>query len=564
MRTSASLIFAWLLSVCSPAVSLAAEQEPDPVMQAVEAEVQRAMELLSKQPVPPYYLAVEVTESSGVHMIAEEGALHGWSPQHLRRVDVDLRLGSPQLDSTHPLRGASDWNHRGGRALPLTDDPAVIRRLLWREIDQRYAAARERWAKVQSDKQTLVEEDEKIEDLAPVEPVTAIEPKVDLSLDTKAWEDALRRASAALGASRVSHDGSVRLTAVAQNQWFVSSDGTRLRHGQKRLRITGSVDTVADDGDRLRLMRSWEAHREAELPKPDDLVRQVEQLNATLAALRQAPAQEPYTGPAVLSGRAAAVFFHEILGHRLEGHRLKQIKDAQTFRSMKGERILPAFLSVTDDPTQARAAGEALFGHYRFDNQGVPAQRTELVRQGVLVGFLESRSPSSAGVRSNGHGRRSPGLDAVTRQGNFLVEASRHVPEAELRKQLLEQVRKAGLEYGLWIEEIHGGFTFTRRNIPNAFNVNVVLARRVYLDGRPDELVRGMDFIGTPLVTFSRIVAAGDKPEVFNGYCGAESGSVPVSAVAPALLLSQIETQRKARRQNAPPLLPPPQKEVQP
>ncbi len=533
-------------------------REVDPVLAAVQAELERSLAALGEAPETPYFTAIEVTEIERIQLVAEEGALQGWAPHRVRWVDVDLRLGSPELDSTHPLRGAGGSGRRGGRNLPLGDDQAVLQRLLWREIDGSYKDARESWAKVQSDRQTLVKETEQIEDLAPAATARDLRPPVRLELDTQAWSAALRRASARLVGSRVSHDGNVSLRATAVNRWFVNTEGSRLRHGELRYRVTARVNTVAEDGDRLLLQRDWEAHDPQGLPDPEVVAGAVAELERQLADLRAAPTQPPYSGPAVLSGRAAAVFFHEIMGHRMEGHRLKQVKDAQTFRDKLGELILPTFLSVYDDPRLERHGDQALLGHYRYDNQGVPAQRAELVDHGVLEGFLESRSPSRAGVRSNGHGRRQPGLRAVTRQGVLVIEAHETHTEEQLREQLLEQVRRAGLEYGLWLDEIHGGFTFTGRTIPNAFNVRVVAARRIYADDRPDELVRGIDFIGTPLVTFSRIVAASDRPAVFNGYCGAESGSVPVSAIAPDLLLSQIETQRKARRQNMPPLLPPP------
>jgi len=81
---------------------------------------------------------------------------------------------------------------------------------------------------------------------------------------------------------------------------------------------------------------------------------------------------------------------------------------------------------------------------------------------------------------------------------------------------------------------------------------------RIYPDGRPDELVRGTDIVGTPLASFAKILATGDKPEVFNGYCGAESGNVPVSAVSPSILVSEIEIEKKAKSNDRPPLLPEP------
>jgi len=318
------------------------------------------------------------------------------------------------------------------------------------------------------------------------------------------------------------------------------------------------VDTVAEDGANLELARYWDARTADDLPDRDTLIEGARAIERQLAALRKAPAEEPYTGPAILSDRAAAVFFHEILGHRLEGHRLKRVENAQTLRNMVGEPILPAFISLYDDPTLESFAGQVLHGHYLFDSQGIPSERVTLVQNGILKSFLQSRSPVREGERSNGHGRRQAGFDAVSRQGNLLVAASESVTDDELRRELIALAKEAGLAYGLLIDEIQGGFTFTGRHIPNAFSIKVLLCRRIYVDGRPDELVREVDLIGTPLVTLSRIVRAGEVHRAFNGLCGAESGRVPVTAISPALLVSQVETQRKAKGQVTPPLLPPP------
>lgn len=539
------------------ALALAGTPE-DPVLDALASEIDRAMTELGHGEDAPYFLGLEATEVHGVSITGEEGALQGWAPLHRRHVDVDVRLGSPQLDSTHALRGNTrDGRETHGSVLPLTDDVDLLRHAVWDELDDAVHRARERWGRVQSDREVLVSEDTSW-DLAPVKAVVDLQPVVELDLDVEAWEETVRRASSVIARSPIVHDGSVNMSANVTTYWVVTSEGTRVRHTVPLYRVFVSLDTVADDGDRLTLHQSWDSHTAAELPDAAELETAVAVLQDRLAAIRVAPEQEPYTGPAILSDRAAGVFFHEVFGHRVEGHRLKHVDNAQTFRSRVGEPILPEFLSVVDDPTLERWGELPLRGHYAYDNEGVPAQRAVLVQDGVLQGFLQSRSPVEATDRSNGHGRRSAGYQAVTRQGNLIVESSRSMSDEALREELVRTARDAGLEYGLYVEDIQGGFTFTSRGMPNAFQVDVLEAWRVYVDGRPDELVRGANIIGTPLVAFSAITHAGELHRVFNGTCGAESGWVPVSAVSPALLLEQVETQRKAKGQTPPPLLPPP------
>jgi len=274
--------------------------------------------------------------------------------------------------------------------------------------------------------------------------------------------------------------------------------------------------------------------------------------------LRAAPVAEPYDGPALLSGRAAAVFFHEVLGHRLEGHRQRDEEEGQTFTKKVNQEVLPKFLSVADDPTLRELNGIKLAGSYGYDDEGVPAQRVNVIENGVLKNFLMSRMPIKNFERSNGHGRNQPGLMPTGRQGNLVVSSTQTVPEPKLREKLIEEVKKQGKPYGLYFDDVQGGFTLTTRALPQAFQVLPVMVYRVYPDGRPDELVRGVDIVGTPLAALTRILVTGDSEHVFNGVCGAESGSVPVSAAAPAMLFSEMEVQKRAHSHQRPPILSPP------
>jgi predicted Zn-dependent protease len=316
--------------------------------------------------------------------------------------------------------------------------------------------------------------------------------------------------------------------------------------------------TIADDGMELWQYKSFDAATLEGLPGDDEVLAAVEQVITELLALRSAPLVEPYTGPAILRNRASAVFFHEIFGHRVEGHRQKDVEEGQTYAKKLGQPILPSFISVVDDPTQRTFGRYDLSGFYEFDDECVPAQPARVVEDGVLKTFLMSRSPTRGITRSNGHGRRQPGAQICARMGNLVVESGQQVPYAELRARLVEECKKQGKEFGLLFGDISGGFTFTGRYLPQAFKVIPILVYKVYADGRPDELVRGVDIVGTPLTCFANILCTGDDPDVFNGYCGAESGSIPVSGISPSILVAQIEVEKQQKAQDRPPILPAP------
>jgi len=307
----------------------------------------------------------------------------------------------------------------------------------------------------------------------------------------------------------------------------------------------------------LPLHQTYMSFRADGLPDEAALARDVARMIDTLQKLTKAPLAEPYTGPAILSCRASAVFFHEIFGHRVEGQRQKNEDEAQTFKKKVNQAVLPDFLSVYSDPNQKQLGQTELVGYYPFDDEGVRARRVTVVQNGILKEFLMSRTPIAGFDHSNGHGRRQQGYPVVARQSNLIVESSKSVSRDALKKMLIEQIKAANKPYGLFFDDIEGGFTFTQRVIPNAFNVRPTVVYRIYADGR-EELVRGVDLIGTPLTSFSKIIAADDDVTVFNGICGAESGWVPVSASAPGLLIAQIEVQRKEKSQERAPLLPAP------
>jgi len=341
-------------------------------------------------------------------------------------------------------------------------------------------------------------------------------------------------------------------------RYFVSSEGARIVDSRPLIRVLALGSTRADDGMELARSETFDASAFDKLAADSIVIAKIEKIAQDLQSLKKAPVVEPFNGPAMLSGRAAAVFFHEVVGHRLEGQRQRGEDEGQTFTKMVGQTVLPSFLSVEDDPTLGSLEGVELSGRYNYDEEGEKSQRVELISNGILKQFLMSRMPVKGFDHSNGHGRAQMGMMPVGRQGNLIVRSTKSVPDAQLRQTLIEEVKRQGKPFGLYFEDIAGGFTLTLRNMPQAFQVMPLMVWKVYPDGRPDELVRGVDIIGTPLNALNRIIVTGQKTAVFNGECGAESGSVPVAAAAPAMVFSEIEVQKVAQGHERPPVLPPP------
>jgi predicted Zn-dependent protease len=544
-------------------VAAGAEQETPVLLDAMTAELHRAFTSLGRQgsgkqdsdkQLPPYFLSYSASDATAVAIRAQFGALVDSSANHVRIADVQVRLGDPKLDNTH-------GNHRGSAVnslqLPLTDDREALARSLWLATNTGYGTALDNYLRVKTEAEVRAKEEDTSPDFSQEAPQTAIgKPAPPVVVDRAAWEQRVKALSKIFREYPDVYQNMVMLTAQNETDYFASSEGSRVVAPHLQARVVVFAMTRAEDGMDLFRAQTFEAESVEGLPAQAELEAAIRELGKSLEALRKAPVTEPFDGPAILSGRAAAVFFHEVLGHRLEGQRQRGDEEGQTFTKDVGKPVLPSFLSVADDPTVTTFDKTWLSGSYEYDDEGQKARRVELIQDGVLKTFLMSRLPIASFSASNGHGRAQTGRVPTGRQGNLIVTSTKSESEAELKKQLVEEAKKQGKPYGLYFEDISSGFAVTTRSSPQAFQVIPLVVWRVYVDGRPDELVRGVSIVGTPLAAMKRILATGDKSEVFNGECGAESGTIPVSAVAPAMLVSEMETQRQPQGTARPPILP--------
>jgi TldD protein len=536
-----------------PAAQMKAD---DVLLSTMQRELKRATADLGHLDPAPYFISYSVYDQEGTVVVGGLGSLLNSTEFRRRTGEVTMRVGSAALDNTHQENRYSGIN---SGLIPLRDDPAAAARVLWQLTHEEYRQAAQSYLNVKTASAVRTKEEDTSPDFAEEKPQEHLDyAMAPFQLDRREWEDRVRRYSGYFRKYPEIYSSAVMVLGQKTQVRFVSSDGGQLADPGTIVRLMIEAETRADDGMELLRVETFQAATPDRLPSEAEIASKIEKMASDLKALRAAPLAEPFDGPALLSGRAAAVFFHEVLGHRLEGHRQRGEQEGQTFTKKVNQQVLPQFLSVVDDPTLHNLNGTDLGGWYQYDDEGMPAERVEVIRDGVLKNFLMSRMPVKGFAQSNGHGRAQAGLMATGRQGNLIVSSTHTVKDSELRQQLIDQVKKQGKPYGLYFEDIEGGFTLTTRSLPQAFQVLPVLVWKVYPDGRPDELVRGVDIVGTPLAALNRIEVTGDKTDVFNGVCGAESGSVPVSAAAPAMLFSEMEVQKRAHSRNRPPILPPP------
>jgi predicted Zn-dependent protease len=552
-----------LLLVASFSVAFAAppQDRRQSLLDAMTAELQRNQtELKLSGHEPPYFLSYQLKDYLQEEIAARYGAVFQDESRHDRKIYVDVRVGSYDFDNSigedmdfnFSMKGNSYITRKAG---PIEDDPVALRTALWLITDEKYKGALFNYLKKKGESVYTVEDPKKPPSFSREKANGYVQSPVPFPFDRARWTKVSRELSSMFNAAPRLFDSEVRVSADKVTRYFVSTEGSRILTEETLYGIHVSAVTRADDGQLLDDSRDFYASAEEKLPNDRQLTDATHKLIDELLALRAAPAIDPYTGPAILEPAAAGVLFHEAVGHRLEGERQDDDAEGKTFRGQIGHQVLPSFITIYDDPTLRERGGQELNGYYRFDEEGVSAQRTALVEGGVLRNYLLSRHPVEGFLHSNGHGRSQGNRKPVARMANLLVESKRIVSDAELKRMLIAEAKRQGKPYGLIIRDITGGNTNTSTFGYQAFKGVPRMVYRVNVRDGKETLVRGVEIVGTPLSSINKILATTGTPGVFNGFCGAESGNVPVSTVAPSTLLQEIELQRAMEGKDRPPLL---------
>ncbi|MEM7549556.1 MAG: metallopeptidase TldD-related protein [Bacteroidota bacterium] len=516
----------------------------DELLNILSDELDREWEVLKQAEEPAYYISYRVEDQYTATIGASLGSIVQHNDNKVRLGQVDIRVGDYTKDNTrevNSLYGFNSYGSYGSHNLPIDNEKKAIQQALWKATHDKYNQAVKAFRLVdsQDDDKKEVSDFSKEKSNEYFEDHSLVVPNMD------GWDKKLKRLSSLFTENPYILNGNVNISSSANRSYLVDTEGTKVVRNKYRTQLTISADIVTEDDEVIPFHKTYNVKFPEDLPSFESLTDDIEGMMRTLDQLRVAPLAEPFTGPALLHPRAAGVFFHEIFGHRIEGHRLKSDTDGQTFKEKVGTKVLPEFVNIYSDPTRKDYDGKYLNGYYRYDDEGIASRKVEVVKNGILKTFLMSRSPLEKVKNSNGHGRSNIGLKPVARQSNLIIEANETYDHQELRSLLIKECEKQGKEYGYYFVDVEGGFTRTDRYATNAFNILPILVYRIYIDERPDELVRGVDLIGTPLAMFAEIMAMSNETEVFNGICGAESGNVPVSAVSPGLFVRRIETQKK-------------------
>jgi len=552
MKKLLTTLFSFLI-LCAAGQNSAQE---DKLLQIIQKELDRNMRYLKEQNPPAYLLSYRIEETERYSISAASGVIDNSSKNKERTLTVQVRVGNKNMDNTREIRGDRDiefdFSSYSSVRLSLDDDSKSIAQSLWRETERAYKSAAKKYLKVKTNTSLLVEAEDKSDDYSDITPEQYYEKPVffsDFKFNIQEWETKLKNYTLQFAQDKDIVRGSARVSFIVVRNYFISNEGSSIVQNSTGARLHTYTETQADDGMKMPLYKSYFAFTPEGLPEDDVIQADMKSMRIKLIAMKEAHVADAFTGPAILSKEAAGVFFHEILGHRVESYRMKNETDAQTFKKKVDELVLHPDITVIFDPTIKEYKGNPLNGSYMYDDEGVKGKRVVAIENGILKDFLTTRKPIDGFETSNGHARASAGLQPVSRQSNLIVETANPYTDEQLRKMLISEAVKQGKEYGYLFESVQGGFTNTGRYSPNSFNVTPLEVYRIYVDGRPDELVRGVDMVGTPLTMFSQIEGVGDTAGNFAGFCGAESGAVPAGCCSPALFTKMVETQRKAKNQ---------------
>lgn len=535
--------------LCAMTSTAVAQQKPsvlgtsqavasDPILKAMREELDRSkLHLKMDNVAPPYYIEYRLSDVHQFDAEAVFGALRQDQKVHARTVRVVVRVGDYKQDSYYgPGVGVVDF-------APLDDDAVALRRELWLSTDRAYKIANEALA---SKKAVLSQysADQPYEDFARATALESVDPVVELDSAPDQWKTAIEKCTNLYRSDPriLSLSGSVRFRAV--NQYFVNTEGTSTRYGYAIYFLGLSAETQAADGMQLGRSPYYVTGTAAELPTPEKLQTITQDMLKSLAELRDAPmVEEDYRGPVLFSNDAATDVFDGMVGDNVLGTRPKPGDSARTateFSSNYKGRVLPGFMTVTDDPTIKTFRGKTLVGSYEIDDEGIRVSPVTVIKEGILADFLVGRLPIRDFPASNGHGRSAPGQPPLPEIGNLFFTSKEPVSPEDLKRKLIEMCKQEDKPYGYYVETLAG--------------MNPRLLYRVYVNDGHQELVRGAVFNELDTRTLrSNLVAAGDDPLVSN-----REGAVPTTIIAPSVLFDELEVKRTDKKNAKLPEYPPP------
>jgi len=567
--------------------SLVAKAQNPTILNALKDELARSMgQLRLESQSPPYYIAYQVSDDYFLNITASSGALTRNDEERSRTLKVDLRVGDYALDNSHFqsmdfMGGMSPFSFRGEAAMPLDDDYDVFRRTIWLETDEAYKGALETLSRKKAYLQNTIRTDS-LPDFTKGEKFTHLPAGTPWKVQRNKLAQWVEEASQAFLKESKIHQSEIDLESFFEEDYFVNSEGVESAEPHQCSKLVLTANTQAEDGMPLKNFQVYVFADPSGLPDRQKLAADIAALVSDLMVLRAAPVVEDYSGPVLFEQEAAA----EILAQGFVPHLLAKrtaesdnaqfnmfsTKNANPLLSKVNTRVLPRFVSLKATPAVRTYKGVPLLGSYEVDDEGVRAREVSLVEDGLLKGFLLSRSPVKGFGQSNGHFRGASTAPSVVR---FLTTQGKS-PQ-DLKKVLIERLKEDGLKYGYLVRSILppaqvdrdvNDFQSMFLGRYNAGPDEVKLSKpvrvyRIYPDGK-EELVRGAEFENINIRSFKDLLGTGKDEFIYN-YPVTTTPDMPfgrsnpnvlyATIIAPSFILADVDIKKPSGNYRQPPIV---------
>lgn len=554
-----NLIITALILLITQSYLFAKESRHDlSVLTAMEQELNRSMKELKLEDYDkPYFISYLIKENTVNQIMAKFGSLILSEKSKTRELFVDVRVGDYQLDNSVNGKSGSSSSYKRSSLLPIENDIDAIRAVIWQITDDTYKKSLTQYFNKKAKKIQEVDKNN-LPSFSKEKPSIHIGKERQLVFDKSEWEKKIKELSSIVKDYRELDDSTITFTAQKETVFFINSEKSKYITDDILYSINIDLSAISEDGNVINNFGSFHYKNIADIPDLDSMKKEVKKLINEAYEIKNAKSINPINLPAILEPEAAGILFHEAIGHRLEGERQIDDTQGQTFSERVGTQIIPSFLSIEDDPSLYDFNGGSLLGYFVYDDQGVKGKRVSLVKNGILRNFLLSRTPVKGFTNSNGHGRASNGRAPMARMSNLIIRSENEFSKQELKNLLIQEIKKQNKDFGIIIKKMTGGETNTSSYDFQAFKATPLLLYKVDPDTGEETPVRGVEIVGTPLISINKIIATGNNYKAFNGFCGAESGYVPVSTIAPSILITEIELQKITSEKEKKPILPPP------
>jgi len=554
--------------------------ETDQTLHAMHDEMERARTRLQLPGVDkPFYLEYRLMDVDVRAVTASFGSLINSSTTRNRFMSVDVRVGDYHLDSSNFISEDGFQGFLGSTGqVGIDRDYNSLRQDLWLATDQAYKQAVTQMSLKQAFLRSLTKPPE-IDDFWQSAPTQQIDPRMDPDWTSRNWEEEARKASEVLKDFPQLNGSRLNYYMVYVTYYLMNSEGTTLRTSRSLAAIEAAVDTQANDGMPLHNFYSLYVSRPADLPNPDAVAKSLTQTGTELNALRESPLVSDYTGPVLFDAPAAGSVLAQMLAPSLSGARpplsmgsnfdaiMERFGGRSEWSGRIGTRVLPANVTLIDDPTLTEFQGKPLLGNFTIDDEGVKAERITLVDNGVLRNFLMSRRPGPDFLKSNGHARSSNLSDTLPLSSNLFFQASDSLDAEALKKKFIDACHDDGHEWCLEVKRMDNpALSSIRQEDFNDFIGSIagglasgermpLTVYRVYVKDGREEMVRGGHIEGLTLRSLRNILGIGSDSTVSTymqnppggfagtalGAFGSAQGGIPTTVIAPSLLLDEIE-----------------------